>query len=511
MQVATDAKVFGKNLQKITQELEEQLLKRGIPMERLGHLDLRSIKKTGGYELLALPFTNDGKTSCWKVRSVAKSKGGMWWVGDEPERGKHLFNVDCLRDQSLNDYPLIIVEGELDALSFISHGYKRCVSVPNGANMKPISVDDERSSTAFEYLNNASALLHDVKEIIIATDGDHSGRILAEDLAIRLGKARCRWVDYPRQPSDQSEKCKDANEALAAYGPKALGVILEKAKWYPVSGVFKLSELPPIPSAEVMRSGMGNLDQHLGIRLGDFSVVTGIPSMGKSTFVNDLCCRLIERYKIKVAFASLEQPPQTDHKRNLATWYLRRPSGQDCSNLTSQEMNKVVDWIDENMVFIVKDDDEPNDIDAVIERMSACVVQHDVDMIVIDPWNEVDHRREFNQSTTEYVGEAIKKFKRFAKRFGVHVMIVSHPTKISPNQDGSLRVPTLYDIEDSRHWYGKCDVGIVVHRLVDGGRKPSVIRVVKSRYHDILGTTGQVIFDFSPHDGRFTEAEDIEE
>ena len=84
---------------------------------------------------------------------------------------------------------------------------------------------------------------------------------------------------------------------------------------------------------------------------------------------------------------------------------------------------------------------------------------------------------------------------------------IAHPTKITPMNNGNLPVPSLYQIEDTRHWYGKCDVGIVVHRKDN----ISIIRVAKSRYHDILGTTGQVPFRYSPITGRFDEAEDIDQ
>ena len=70
--------------------------------------------------------------------------------------------------------------------------------------------------------------------------------------------------------------------------------------------------------------------------------------------------------------------------------------------------------------------------------------------------------------------------------------------------DGTLPIPNMYNIEDSRHWYNKCDVGMVVHRIGDS----TILRVLKSRYHEILGTTGQVKFRFNPTTGRYNEEEE---
>tara|TARA_Y100001973_G_C5190270_1_gene330535 strand:+ start:143 stop:1207 length:1065 start_codon:yes stop_codon:yes gene_type:complete len=350
------------------------------------------------------------------------------------------------------------------------------------------------------------SLLKSVKKIIIATDGDRAGRILSEDLALRLGKPRCLWVKYPLMKSDGSKHCKDLNETFNEWGKNGIQSVIEKAKWWPVSGVYTLNELPPLPEPEVYRANMGSLDRHIGIRLGDFSVVTGIPGHGKSTFVNDLCCHLIQAHNLKIAFASFEQPPQKDHKRNLMRWILKRPftgSSEDKLNLTSQEIEKAEKWINKNIVFIVKEEDETADLDWLLEKMSACVIQHDVDLIVIDPYNEIDHKRDFRQTTTDYIGDAIKKIKRFSTRYDAHVMVVAHPTKLSERADGTLPIPTLYSIEDSRHWYNKCDLGIVVHRI--GNDYKSIVRVIKSRYHDIIGTPGEVELRFNSRNGRYEE------
>ncbi len=487
MQYATDAKHKLASLQPLSKELKE----RGLDLEILERLGAKSIEGTGGGNLLAQPYVRKGKIYAYKIRPM--KSGAQWWIGDAEKRGQHFFNEDALRNPDLTDKPLIITEGELDACIGIQLGW-RCVSVPNGANVKSIPLGDERSASAFSYIENAMEFLKrdNVQEIVLATDDDRPGRTLMEDLALRLGKERCRWVKYP-------DGCKDLNDVYLKHGQEGVDSLIKNSKWYPVSGIYKLEDLPPIPEAEVLRAGMGSLDDHLGLREGDFSVITGIPSHGKSTFVNDLICRLVKKYEKKVAFASFEQPPQTDHKRALTRWFLNGDYE------TSESIEKANRWINQNFIFICKEDEEDASVDWVLEKCRACAIRHDVDIIVIDPWNEVDHKRNGEQSSTDYIGDAIKKIKRFAKAYSVHMMVVAHPTKITALNSGELPIPTLYQIEDTRHWYGKCDVGIVVHRKDD----LSLIRVAKSRYHDILGTTGQVPFRYSPITGRFDEAEDI--
>lgn len=230
----------------------------------------------------------------------------------------------------------------------------------------------------------------------------------------------------------------------------------------------------------------------------DFTIVTGVPSHGKTAVVNDMACRLVSRYGWPVAFGSFEQCPQIDHRRNLRRWY----SGAPVSQLQEPEIRAADDWIDKNFVFVVPDEDEEASLDWVLARLAASVVQYGTKLLVIDPWNELDHSRPSDMTVTEYVGFAIRQFKKFARKYQVHLMVVAHPAKMQKSQDGSYPIPSLYDISDSAHWYNKPDVGIVVHRM---GESETLIRVAKSRYHDIIGQPGDETFYFDPMRGRFEQ------
>ena len=86
----------------------------------------------------------------------------------------------------------------------------------------------------------------------------------------------------------------------------------------------------------------------------------------------------------------------------------------------------------------------------------------------------------------------------------VHVMVVAHPTKIFKGDDGEFPVPTLYQISDSAHWYNKADLGVGVHRQTDG---KTLVRVAKSRYHQKIGTPGDVSLMFNPETMKFSWAD----
>ena len=58
---------------------------------------------------------------------------------------------------------------------------------------KSIEVERDEVSNKYDYLREAMPLIDECKEIILRTDGDASGQVLRDDLAMRLGKARCKW------------------------------------------------------------------------------------------------------------------------------------------------------------------------------------------------------------------------------------------------------------------------------------------------------------------------------
>jgi twinkle protein len=237
-----------------------------------------------------------------------------------------------------------------------------------------------------------------------------------------------------------------------------------------------------MPRRSVTATGMPFMDDHYKVRMGDFCVITGVPGHGKSTFVNDLTCRLAQSYGWRIAIASFEQHPQSDHRRNLRGWYLGGPA----EVFSAEEIAEADRWIDEFFVFIVPSDDDLANLEWTLDASASAVVRYGVRLIVIDPWNELDHDRPADMSLTEYTGKAIKEFKRLAQGHDVHVIVVAHPTKLQQGQQ-----PGLYSISDSAHWANKPDIGIVVWKgQMD--QDFAEIRVVKSRYHDQIGRPGTV-------------------
>ncbi|MDF1573550.1 MAG: toprim domain-containing protein, partial [Bacteroidales bacterium] len=120
------------------------------------------------------------------------------------------YNLDGIKTSE----DVIIVEGEMDALTLWECGFHHVISVPNGAN--------------FDWLNNSIDYFEDKKRIILATDADIPGVKLRNELASRLGIERCYKVDF--------DLCKDANEYLIEHGREKLINILNLPISFPIEG-----------------------------------------------------------------------------------------------------------------------------------------------------------------------------------------------------------------------------------------------------------------------------------
>lgn len=484
----------------LTSTAVDFLTNRRLDVELALRLGLRSGKDAGGGELLIFPFVREGVVVNNKYRLLPKER--MWQDKGAP---KAAWNEDALRDDSLLAAPLVITEGELDALAAIQSGLPRTISVPDGAP-PPGERDKDAVANAPKYawLQAVMPLLHKDRapEIILAADGDENGGALLHDLSMQLGKARCKYLVYPMARDPQArgrDRLKDLNEVLEDYGEDGVRQTIARAKFFKIEGLYRMSELPEPPPTPVweLSDRFNLLRENMKFRPGDLSVGTGIPSYGKSTMANAIWADLIVGHGLTVAWASFEQQTKPDHRRNLRNWYMETIGIASASQLAAADA-----WIERHHLFIQPPEDSDASLERILELGEAAVMQHGANAIVIDPWNELEHARDSRMSLTEYVSSALREVRRFARAFKVHVQILAHPTKAVQGDNGNYRRPRMYDISDSSAWYNKADIGFIVHRP-----NPDETQVVveKSRYHEVIGVPGEVFMHFDRSTRRFSE------
>ena len=435
------------------------------------------------------------------VNAKFRGQGKRFWQSKD---GKQTFwNFDALLDPSLrgeNPARLVICEGEMDALTGIECGFPLTVSVPSGAPSRPSEGDiDPETDNKFRFLWNCWDELKDVREIVVAVDNDEPGKVLGNELVRRLGVDRCYFVECP-------DDCKDLNDVLLRHGKSGVEQAINEAKPYPIKGLYRLADFPDLPRPQTYSTGWRWLDEYLRVWLGSLVLVTGIPGHGKTTFVSALVLNVALENDWTVCFASFELVPAPFHRDVIRQYLKRKPASE-------QNQRETVDadaWINENVVFIAqspKDEEQEFDLDQILDLAAIAATRDGIKVFVLDPWNEVEHRRARDESETDYIGRAIRALRRFARRFGVIVIIVAHPTKMGGGSS-QISKPSLYDVSGSANWFNKCDARVVVWRK-DISSSEVEICVKKVRFRE-AGKPGAVRLQFHEASGRFSEMDTLE-
>jgi twinkle protein len=448
-------------------------------------------------DCIAFPYFRNGVLVNIKFRALDQ-KAFAQVEGAE----KVLYGLDDIGDGK----EAVIVEGECDKLALEEAGIRHVVSVPDGAPDKVKAGDPDPEDAKFAFLANCTEYLDRLDRITLAVDADGPGRALAEELARRLGKERCWRVGWPDSGDVQ---CKDANETLLTHGADVLRECIEAAEPYPIAGLHSPLDFADEALAlyrdgrkRGLSTGWSSLDEFMTIRPGELSVVTGVPGSGKSEFIDALAVNLAHGDGWRFALCSFENPP-AEHIAKLAEKCSGLPFWDGPTRRMSEaDLQQAMDWIADHFDFIRFDDEAPT-IEAILEKARAAVMRHGIRGLVIDPYNEIEHRRPANMNETEYVSQLLGKVKRFAASHGVHVWFVAHPAKMQREQGGSRPVPTLYDISGSANWVNKADLGIVVHRDLEKETRTEIL-VRKVRFKAV-GKIGAVVLRWDRAVGRYAE------
>lgn len=466
---------------------------RGISPETAKHFNLFGADKFFGRlnkqaSAIGFPYYRDGKLTAAKYRAI-ESKDFTQDSGGAQD----FFGLDHVDPSK----PLIIVEGEIDALTAYEAGIGNVVSVPSGAPMKVTNGRiDASEDRKFSFVWHSIDLIQSVPYVVIATDNDTAGQSLAEELARRIGKAKCRLVDF---------EMKDFNEVFLAEGADAIQSLIDTARPYPVEGLTRASDyfdqLKDIwakGDSKGVSTGFSNVDQLYTVASGQLCIVTGNPSSGKSNFVDQIMVNIGRRDDWKFAVCSFENQPY-EHIRKLVEIYTEKRFDNGSNRMTVQERDEALMWVDEHFVFLTSETVSASTIESILERARIAVAQFGIRGLVIDPYNYIINEKQGMQETA-FISEMLTHVQAFAKSSDVHVWFVAHPSKM-PRSGMELPRPDGMAISGSMSWWAKADVGLTVHRTPTN---ESEIAIWKCRARWV-GTQGETRLVYNKVSGSFTE------
>ena len=386
----------------------------------------------------------------------------------------------------------IITEGEMDVLALHEAGITNAISVPNGATLNTNNLD---------YLDNCIDYFEDKEKIILAVDDDEPGQALQAELIRRLGSEVCFLVSF--------DDCKDANEYLQKYGKQKLAERVASARPVPLENVTTFRDIEEEVTDFVRNGfkpgfqiGLQNFDDIFSTYTGQFITVTGIPSSGKSDFVDQMVVGYNQNYGWKTAFASPENVPTYLHAHKLMrkVWQ-GMPTVDD---IHGDKWNEVANHCNNNFFHI---DMERYTLESVLRKGAELVKRKGIKCLVIDPFNKIRDVDCKSEDVNRYTMEYLTKIEIFAKKFDVLVFIVAHPTKMYKDKDGKIEEPTMYNIKGGGEWYDASYHGLLIHR--DYEAKTVKAKVLKVKFQNLGQNGAEAHFKWEPKSGCFIPHEEI--
>lgn len=432
---------------------------------------------------------------------------------------------------------VVLVNDPLDLVALSNIGVSGVACVPPDLDVRLPTSD------AWKALEFMESKLKDMSEIIFAFHSTPHWRALEDELGRRMDKERCfrvrwtnPWAEWQEGQVDEAtgevfdefameaevneyqealeassleqassgdahREEKSAFDALKLFSADKVISMIDVAQPFPVAGVHELSDLDD-RFEELYKTGLApgaatgwpSMDPHYTVKTGQWTVVTGIPGHGKSSWLDGLLVNLATLHGWRFGMFSPENQPIERHFASLMEKKIGKPFSEGHrQRISEKEKNITKRWLNDKFKVILPHEENGLwTLDAVLKLAKVLVYRYGIRGLVIDPWNELDHSRNSQVSETTYISECLTKVRRFARLYDVHIWIVAHPTKLEKKADGKYPVATPYDIAGGAHWRNKADNAISVYRNVDeDDRDVSDVYIQKIRFKEV-GSLGVV-------------------
>lgn len=269
------------------------------------------------------------------------------------------------------------------------------------------------------------------------------------------------------------------------------------------------------------RTGWAQVDPYYTVAPGYWTVVTGIPSHGKSTWLDNLMVNLMRKGWKFIIYSPENQPPEL-HLSNLCEIVTGRPFRYGYNNrMDSSALAEAMDFLDANLRILRFDGGQifPSQETFLFACQEVLLGWTEGQVgIILDPINELDHTPITGMTETQMTNWELMRYRQWIRDHGkqVHGWIVAHPAKPQKDKNGDYKDISLYDISGSSAWKNKCDFGIIIRRREDH----TAVEIEKSRWRH-LGKQGIAYLTFNQgnnvfsdqqtrngSNGRFSEDED---
>ena len=442
--------------------------------------------------------------SCSPSPSARQEEGkptvySKFWGQDSPTTPCAPYNIDCLNPLLVEEETIprvIVVEGEKDTLVLAEAGYRYVISVPSGA-----ASDLGKSFEAF------LPWLEQVDHIVVCGDTDLPGRTLTKRLSDYFN-ARCLFVTLPGG-------CKDIGDVMLQYGIEVVRSVIDGASVRHTTDIITVAERRD----EVIRVLHGEYDHGYSVGYGPLTdrifhptdiggliIVTGMPNSGKTDFLNDLTCRIMQQTDRFVCYLSFEVPDKNKHIARLVSLMLGKAN---TTAYTDGQLTPYLDFLDTHMIHLDMHEVPPTP-ENILNRADRVRRTHPLKYLVVDPYLFIETQSGNGETETQSIKAMLTKFQTWGRVNHIWVVIVAHPRGLKTvNGRNELEAINMYTISGSANWANLADFILTVSRISEPDRAFTRIDMLKVRDQELC-RTGTVYYTRRPC-GRYEEHESEEE
>lgn len=350
--------------------------------------------------------------------------------------------------------PVVITEGQPDAMAVYQSGYTNVVSVPNGSNN-------------FKWIDSCWEWIQQIPEWIVWADNDEPGIKFAEEVRRRLNNVKIV----------RSEQFKDANEVMYYEGEKKVIQTIQDALNVLPDGLKDLAQCEYTSyldmQAEGIETGFRDYDYHVeDWKTQEITIIFGRNGEGKSTVVSQIMAHQINN-NVKTFLYSGELG-----ENKLQNWLYRQLCGNNkqyyrdiqtkykVKREPKPEVIKAMkEWHNEKLYIFDRAYSEIlENMDSFFGVMELAAKRFGVRLFIID--NLMSVLEENADSLLSDQANFVQRCKNFSIKNNCHVVLLAHPNKVKGEVSGEVAEGNLdkNDISGTGNIPNKADNIIAVER-----------------------------------------------
>lgn len=216
------------------------------------------------------------------------------------------------------------------------------------------------------------------------------------------------------------------------------------AKPYKLSGTYTVEDLFE-PLLVLYKNGtpdtiypknscFGPMKETFSTMKGHLVTVTGIPSLGKSNFLDWYVLNLINDCDMKASWFSPEHHPMALHQSTLVEKVTGKAFDQEkaerlnCDRVSREDLYKYKKWAKEKIYLTGPEGGESPTWEWLLEKFWEQMYSFGIDIFIIDAFNKVLFKE--NGNKYDQINTILTKLTSFAQKNNVIIFLVAHPTKM---------------------------------------------------------------------------------